>query len=63
VVRRHLAHRARRAHRLRPHDPDVPEIGEEIAAARALLDLAGHLLHAAADDLEGVMHEKVTLDS
>jgi hypothetical protein len=49
--------------RLRPHDPDVPEIGEEIAAARALMDLAGHLLHAAADDLEGVMQEKVTLES
>jgi hypothetical protein len=49
--------------RLRPSDPDVPEIGEEIAAARALLDLAEHLLHAAADDIEGVMHQEVTLNS
>ena len=47
--------------RLRPRDRDVPEIGEEIAAARALLDLAEHLLHAAADDIEGITNEKVTL--
>jgi hypothetical protein len=45
----------------RPKDRDVPEIGEEIAAARALLDLAEHLLHAAADDIEGVTDERVTL--
>jgi hypothetical protein len=40
--------RARRS----PADPDVPKIGEEIAAARALSDLSGHLVHAAADAIE-----------
>jgi hypothetical protein len=48
--------------RLRPTDRDVPEIGEEIATARALIDLAYRLLHAAADDIEGVTHEHVQLD-
>jgi len=48
--------------RLRPSERDVPEIGEEIAAARALIDLAHQLLHAAADDIEGVTSEAVTLD-
>ncbi|GAB7035229.1 DUF1876 domain-containing protein [Streptomyces sp. NPDC021749] len=36
-----------------PQDRDVPEIGEEIAAGRALRDLAGQLLRVADDDLEG----------
>jgi hypothetical protein len=40
--------RARRS----PEDPDVPAVGEEIAAARALIDLAHHLLDAAAHDIE-----------
>ncbi|AEA27017.1 dsRBD fold-containing protein [Pseudonocardia benzenivorans] len=39
--------------RLNPADRDVPEIGDELAVARALDDLAHHLLAAAADDLEG----------
>lgn len=47
--------------RLNPKDHDVPEIGEELAAARALSELAHHLLAAAADDIEGVTHEKATL--
>lgn len=38
--------------RRNPVDPDVPEIGEELAAARALSDLAHQLLHAAVDDIE-----------
>ena len=40
--------RARRS----PADPDVPAVGEEIAAARALADLAHHLLDQAAHRIE-----------
>jgi hypothetical protein len=40
--------RARRS----PVDPDVPAVGEEIAAARALTDLAHHLLEQAAHRIE-----------
>lgn len=46
--------------RKHPADADVPEIGDELAAARALSDLAHQLLHAAAEDIEGVTHEPVT---
>ena len=42
-----------KAHR-RPDDPDVPEIGDEIAAAHALRRLASHLLDVAESDLQGV---------
>jgi hypothetical protein len=38
--------------RRNPTDPDVPKIGEEIAAARALSNLSGKLIHAAADAIE-----------
>ena len=41
--------------RLNPHDRNVPEIGDELAAARALSDLAHRLLDAAADDIAGAM--------
>ena len=37
-----------------PVDKDVPEIGDELAAARALADLAHQLLEAAAGDIEAV---------
>ncbi|MEU5208590.1 DUF1876 domain-containing protein [Streptomyces sp. NPDC020742] len=40
--------------RCSPDDPDVPEIGYEIAAGRALKDLAGQLLRVADDELVGV---------
>jgi hypothetical protein len=40
--------------RLNPADRDVPEIGDELAASRALADLAHLLLDAAANDIEGV---------
>jgi hypothetical protein len=40
--------RARRS----PMDPDLPAVGEEIAAARALTDLAHHLLDVAAHRIE-----------
>ena len=45
--------------RLNPSDLDVPEIGDELATARALSDLAHRLLHAAAEDIEDLTHEKV----
>jgi len=45
--------------RLNPADRDVPEIGDELATARALSDLAHRLLHAAAEDIEDLTHEKV----
>lgn len=45
--------------RLNPSDRDVPEIGDELATARALSDLAHRLLHAAAEDIEDITHEKV----
>jgi len=47
--------------RLNPHDYDVPEIGDEIAVARALTDLGHRLLITAALDLEQVNHERVEL--
>jgi uncharacterized protein DUF1876 len=49
--------RARRA----PRDDDVPEIGEELAAARALRHLADRLLSATSDDIEAIEHETVRL--
>ena len=33
-------------------DPNVPVVGEELAAARALSDLSHQLLHAAAERIE-----------
>jgi len=38
--------------RLDPADRDVPEIGDEIAAARALSDLSHRLLQTATEDVE-----------
>jgi hypothetical protein len=38
--------------RLAPTDRDVPEIGDELATARALAALSHHLLDAAATDIE-----------
>lgn len=47
--------------RLNPTDRDVPEIGEELAAARALRDLADRLLRATSDDISEVEHQKIRL--
>ncbi|MFJ8962511.1 DUF1876 domain-containing protein [Lentzea sp. NPDC102401] len=47
--------------RLNPADPDVPEIGDELAASRALADLAHQLLDAAANDIEGVTRHPARL--
>jgi len=40
--------------RLNPTDSDIPEIGDELATARALADLAHQLIEATADDIENV---------
>jgi hypothetical protein len=40
-----------------PHDPNVPEIGDELAAARALADLAERLRGTAAFDIEAMNEE------
>ncbi|WP_223736265.1 dsRBD fold-containing protein [Streptomyces purpurogeneiscleroticus] len=37
-----------------PHDAPVPEIGDELAAGRALVILGQQLIHYAAMDVEGV---------
>jgi hypothetical protein len=47
--------------RLNPADPAVPEIGDEIAVARALLNLGHRLLDVASADIESVTHERVKL--
>jgi Domain of unknown function (DUF1876) len=47
--------------RLNPFDPDVPEIGDEIAVGRALTDLGHRLLTTAAADIESITHERVRL--
>ncbi len=48
--------------RRNPDDPGVPEIGDELATARALSHLAHILLGTAADDLSEVLHNRVRLD-
>lgn len=49
--------------RLNPTDRDVPEIGDELAVARALSELSHQLLHVAAEDIEGVTARPVHLDA
>ena len=48
------------AHR-NPDDSEIPEIGDELAVARALSDLAHKLLHAAASDIEAITHQRIGL--
>ncbi len=45
--------------RRNPDDRDVPAIGDELAVARALADLAEQMLKATAGDIETVTHEHV----
>jgi len=52
---------ARATARRRPGDPDVPEIGDEIAVARALRQLADHLLEVAGDDIAAIEGHPVFL--
>lgn len=42
-----------------PGDPDVPRIGEEVAAARALIRLGHLLLGEAADEIEEIEQHPV----
>jgi hypothetical protein len=44
-----------------PRDPGTPMIGEEIAAARALITLGTELLHAASARIEQSTHHPVHL--
>jgi hypothetical protein len=44
-----------------PDDREVTQIGEEIAAARALSDLAHQLLSDAAGQIEGITHQRARL--
>ena len=45
--------------RRNPADPDVPKIGEELAAARALSDLSHKLVETAAEAIEGFEGHRV----
>ncbi|MBC6445848.1 DUF1876 domain-containing protein [Actinokineospora xionganensis] len=47
--------------RLAPSDTNVPEIGDELATARALSDLAHKLLEATVTDIEAVTHRPAHL--
>lgn len=47
--------------RLNPADTDVPEIGDELATARALSELSHHLLELAAAGIEQVTHRPAHL--
>lgn len=47
--------------RLSPVDRNVAEIGDELAIARALSDLAGQMLRVSAHDIEAATDEPATL--
>jgi hypothetical protein len=49
--------------KLNPDDYDVPEIGDELAVARALTDLGHKLLLTAASDIRQVTGERARLHS
>jgi uncharacterized protein DUF1876 len=44
-----------------PRDADVPEIGDELAAARALSDLSHKLFDATASDIEAITHRPAAI--
>ncbi|BBZ12792.1 DUF1876 domain-containing protein [Mycobacterium branderi] len=48
------------AHR-NPADRDVPAIGDQLAVARALTDLADQLFAATASDINDITHEPVVI--
>src|SRR5215212_3217531 len=65
-----VLHSASRAHldgrgaaRLRPGEANVPEIGDEVAVARALRGLSDRLLTAASDDMSAIQGHSVHLDA
>ncbi|WP_181804867.1 DUF1876 domain-containing protein [Streptomyces shenzhenensis] len=43
-----------------PADTNVPEIGDELAAGRAMEDLGHQLLHIAENDVQGVAGPRTT---
>jgi hypothetical protein len=45
---------------LSEQDQQAPEVGFEIATARALVELGHHLFEAAADDLSGISGHEVS---
>ncbi|SNR51558.1 protein of unknown function [Haloechinothrix alba] len=47
--------------RLNPDDRNIPEIGDELAASRALSDLAHRLLDVTGDDIQRVTHQPAYL--
>lgn len=49
------------AHRS-PRDPSVPEVGDEVAAGRALAALAQELLAVASHDIDALVPEASRLD-
>ncbi|HEY5858575.1 MAG TPA: DUF1876 domain-containing protein [Aldersonia sp.] len=49
--------------RRNPGDTEVPEIGDELAVARALADLAHQLIEATVADLEAATSERIRLTS
>jgi predicted transcriptional regulator len=49
--------------RLNPGDRNVPEVGDELAASRALSDLAHNLLECAAGDIEELTRKPVRLET
>jgi hypothetical protein len=44
-----------------PDDQEITQTGEEIAAARALSDLAHRLLNDAAEQIEGITDQRARL--
>jgi hypothetical protein len=40
--------------RVNPHDPEIPEIGDEVAVGRALADLGRNLMSTAEADIQAV---------
>ena len=60
-IARRVELRARGTARRNPDDPAQPQIGEEIAAARALSDLVHQLLDKAATQIEEATHKPAHL--
>ncbi len=46
--------------RANPDDENVPDIGRELAAARALSELSHQLVHSTITDIEAHTHERVS---
>lgn len=58
----HHAHlHGRGTARRNPIDPQIPEVGDELAVSRALADLAQRLLQTASQDLEAITGTPLSL--